>query len=140
MITHSLIVVIEYILTHTTDSTLLHGSVEFVNSNLTSISPPTNISSSSPTVFMSNPEPPIPVTTGIKRKGGPTYDELSEEIKRVRASLKKSRVQYNIVVKKYNILWRSREKVVQEYSELADKHQGAILDINTLNSINFFAD
>ena len=92
---------------------------------------------------MSNSEPSIPdlkIRTGVKRKGGPTYDELSEEIKRVRASLKESRVQYNIVVKKYNILWRSREKVVQEYSELADKHQGAILDINTLRSINFFAD
>ena len=89
---------------------------------------------------MSNTEPPIPVTTGIKRKAEPTYDELKEEVKRVRASLKESRVQYNIVVKKFNILWRSREEVVQEYSELAEKHQGAILDLNTLRSINFFSD
>ena len=92
---------------------------------------------------MSNPEQAIPelkTITGTKRKGEPTYDELSEEIKRVRASLKDSRVQYNTVVKKYNILWRSREKVVQEYSELADKYQGALLDINTLRSIKFFAD
>ena len=92
---------------------------------------------------MSNSEQSIPdlkIRTGVKRKAGPSYDELSEEIKRVRASLKESRVQYNIVVKKFNILWRSREKVVQEYSELAEKHQGAILDLNTLRSINFFAD
>ena len=143
MITHSLIIVIEYILTHTTDSTLLHGSVEFVYSNLTSTSPVTNSSSSSPSTYMSNPEQAIPelkTITGTKRKGEPTYDELSEEIKRVRASLKDSRIQYNTVVKKFNILWRSREKVVQEYSDLADKYQGALLDNKTLRSINFHSD
>ena len=92
---------------------------------------------------MSNPEQAIPelkTITGVKRKGEPTYDELSEEIKRVRASLKDSRIQYNTVVKKFNILWRSREKVVQEYSDLADKYQGALLDNKTLKSINFHAD
>ena len=92
---------------------MLHGSVEFVYSNLTSISPVTNSLSFSPLTLMSNSEQAIPdlkIITGVKRKGEPTYDELSEEIKRVRASLKDSRVQYNIVVKKYNILWRSRER------------------------------
>ena len=58
---------------------------------------------------MSNPEQAIPdlkTITGTKRKGEPTYDELVEEIKRVRASLKDSRIQYNAVVKKVNtLLW-----------------------------------
>ena len=119
---------------------MLHGFVEFVNSDLTSISLPTNSSSFVPTVRMSNPELPIPVTTGTKRKAEPTYDELKEEVKRVRASLKESRVQYNSVVTKYNILCRRHEKQKQDYSELAEKHQGAILDLNTLRSINFFSD
>ena len=85
-------------------------------------------------------EPPIPVTTGIKRKAEPTYDELKDEVKRLRASLKESRAQYNAVVPKYNILWRRLEKAKQDYSELAEKHQGVILDNNTLRSINFFSD
>ena len=90
---------------------------------------------------MSNtPELPIPVTTGIKRKAEPTYDELKDEVKRLRASLKESRAQYNAVVPKYNILWRRLEKAKQDYSELAEKHQGLILDNNTLRSINFFSD
>jgi hypothetical protein len=62
---------------------------------------------------MSNPEqafPDLKTITGTKRKGEPTYDELVEEIKRVRASLKDSRVQYNAAVKKVNILVRSRER------------------------------
>jgi predicted phage-related endonuclease len=85
-------------------------------------------------------EPPIPVTTGIKRKAEPTYDELKDEVKRLRAKLKESRDQYNAVVPKYNILWRKVEKAKQDYSELAEKHQGLILDNNTLRSINFFSD
>ena len=92
---------------------------------------------------MSNPEQAIPdlkTITGTKRKGEPTYDELSEEIKRVKASLKDSRVQYNAAVKKVNILVRSREKVLQEYSDLSDKYNRALLDNETLHSINFHAD
>ena len=92
---------------------------------------------------MSNPEqafPDLKTITGTKRKGEPTYDELVEEIKRVRASLKNSRVQYNAVVKKVNILVRSREKVVQEYSDLSDKYHRALLDNKTLRSINFHSD
>ena len=92
---------------------------------------------------MSNPEqafPDLKTITGTKRKGEPTYDELVEEIKRVRASLKDSRIQYNAVVKKFNILWRSREKVVQEYSDLSDKYHRALLDNKTLRSINFHSD
>ena len=92
---------------------------------------------------MSNPEQALPVLkaiTGTKRKGEPTYDELVEEIKRVRASLKDSRVQYNAAVKKINILVRSREKVLQEYSDLSDKYHRALLDNKTLRSINFHSD
>ena len=92
---------------------------------------------------MSNPEqafPDLKTITGTKRKGEPTYDELVEEIKRVRASLKNSRVQYNAEVKKVNILVRSREKVVQEYSDLSDKYHRALLDNKTLRSINFHSD
>ena len=86
------------------------------------------------------PELPIPVTTGIKRKAEPTYDELKDEVKRLKAELKESRLQYNTVVPKYNILWRKLDKAKQEYSELAGKHQRLILDNNTLRSINFFSD
>ena len=92
---------------------------------------------------MSNPEQALPVLkaiTGTKRKGEPTYDELVEEIKRVRASLKDSRVQYNAAVKKIDILVRSREKVLKEYSDLSDKYNRALIDNETLQSINFFAD
>ena len=92
---------------------------------------------------MSNPEQALPVLkaiTGTKRKGEPTYDELVEEIKRVRASLKDSRVQYNAAVKKVNILVRSRERVLQEYSDLSDKYNRALIDNETLHSINFHAD
>ena len=92
---------------------------------------------------MSNPEqalPDIKAITGTKRKGEPTYDELVEELKRVRASLKDSRVQYNAAVKKVNILVRSRERVLQEYSDLSDKYNRALIDNETLHSINFHAD
>ena len=86
------------------------------------------------------PKPSIPVTTGVKRKAEPSYDELKDEVKELRAKLKESRDQYNAVVPKYNSLWRQVEKAKQDYSELADKHQGLILTNNTLQSIAFFSD
>ena len=90
---------------------------------------------------MSNtPKPSVPVTTGIKRKAEPSYDELKNEVKELRAKLKESRDQYNAVVPKYNSLWRQVEKAKKDYSELADKHQGLVLDNNTLRSIAFFSD
>jgi uncharacterized coiled-coil DUF342 family protein len=85
-------------------------------------------------------KPSVPVTTGIKRKAEPSYDELKDEVKELRAKLKESRDQYNAVVPKYNSLWRQVEKAKQDYSELADKHQGLILTNNTLQSIAFFSD
>ena len=89
---------------------------------------------------MSNtPKPSVPVTTGIKRKAEPSYDELKDEVKELRAKLKESRDQYNAVVPKYNSLWRQVEKAKQDYSELADKHQGLVLTNNTLRSIAFFS-
>jgi uncharacterized coiled-coil DUF342 family protein len=89
---------------------------------------------------MSNtPKPSVPVTTGIKRKAEPSYDELKNEVKELRAKLKESRDQYNAVVPKYNSLWRQVEKAKQDYSELADKHQGLVLTNNTLRSIAFFS-
>ena len=84
--------------------------------------------------------PSVPVTTGIKRKRSPTYDELKDEVKELKAKLKESRDQYNAVVPKYNSLWRQVEQAKQDYSELADKHQGLVLDNNTLRSISFFSD
>ena len=86
------------------------------------------------------PKPSIPVTTGVKRKAEPTYDELKNEVKELRAKLKESRDQYNAVVPKYNTLWRQVEKSKEDYSVLADKHQGLVLDNNTLRSIAFFSD
>ena len=47
------------------------------------------------------PKPSIPATTGIKRKAEPSYDELKEEVKELKAKLKESRDQYNAVVPKY---------------------------------------
>ena len=85
------------------------------------------------------PKPSIPVTTGVKRKAEPTYDELKNEVKELRAKLKESRDQYNAVVPKYNTLWRQVEKSKEDYSVLADKHQGLVLDNNTLRSIAFFS-
>ena len=81
------------------------------------------------------PKPSIPVTTGVKRKAEPSY-----EVKELRTKLRDCRDQYNAVVPKYNSLWRQFEKAKQDYSELADKHQGLKLDNNTLRSIAFFSD
>jgi uncharacterized coiled-coil DUF342 family protein len=86
------------------------------------------------------PKPSVPVTTGIKRKAEPSYDELKDEVKELRAKLKESRDQYNAVVPKYNSLWRQVEKAKKDYSELADKHQGLVITNNTLRSIAFFSD
>ena len=86
------------------------------------------------------PKPSIPVTTGVKRKAEPSYEELKNEVKELRAKLRECRDQYNAVVPKYNSLWRQVEKSKQDDSELADKHQGLKLDNNTLRSIAFFSD
>ena len=90
---------------------------------------------------MSNtPKPSIPATTGIKRKAEPSYDELKEEVKELKAKLKESRDQYNAVVPKYNKLWQQVEKSKEDYRVLADKNQGLVLENNTLRSIAFFSD
>ena len=86
------------------------------------------------------PKPIIPVTTGVKRKAEPSYEDLKNEVKELRAKLRECRDQYNAVVPKYNKLWRQVEKAKQDYSELADKHQGLKLANNTLCSIAFFSD
>ena len=86
------------------------------------------------------PKPSIPATTGIKRKAEPSYNELLDEVKELKAKLKESRDQYNAVVPKYNKLWQQVEKSKEDYRVLADKHQGLVLDNNTLRSIAFFSD
>ena len=87
------------------------------------------------------PEPSIPATTGIKRKTrDPSYSELLDEVKILKAKLKECRDQYNAVVPKYNKLWQQVEKSKEDYRVLADKHQGLVLDNNTLRSIAFFSD
>ena len=87
------------------------------------------------------PEPLIPTTTGIKRKTRePTYNELLDEVKTLRAELKECRIQYKAVVPAYNKLWQQVEKSKDEYKVLADKNQGLVLDNNTLRSIAFFSD
>ena len=86
------------------------------------------------------PKPSIPATTGRKRKAEPSYNELLDEVKILKAKLKESRDQYNAVVPKYNKLWQQVEKSKEDYRVLADKHQGLVLDNNTLRSIAFFSD
>jgi predicted nuclease with TOPRIM domain len=87
------------------------------------------------------PEPSIPATTGIKRKTrDPSYSELLDEVKTLKAKLKECRNQYKAVVPKYNKLWQQVEKSKDEYKVLADKNQGLVLDNNTLRSIAFFSD
>jgi ribosomal protein L29 len=87
------------------------------------------------------PEPLIPTTTGIKRKTRePTYSELLDEVKTLRAELKECRIQYKAVVPEYNKLWRQVKKSKDEYKILADKNQGLVLDNNTLRSIAWYAD
>ena len=86
------------------------------------------------------PKPSIPATTGRKRKAEPSYNELLDEVKELKAKLKESRDQYNAVVHKYNKLWQQVEKSKEDYRVLADKHQGLVLDNNTLRSIAFFSD
>ena len=90
------------------------------------------------------PEPSIPATTtipGIKRKTwDPSYSELLDEVKTLKAKLKECRNQYKAVVPKYNKLWQQVEKSKEDYRVLADKHQGLVLDNNTLRSIAFFSD
>ena len=86
-------------------------------------------------------QPLIPTTTGIKRKTRePTYSELLDEVKTLRAELKECRIQYKAVVPEYNKLWRQVKKSKDEYKILADKNQGLVLDNNTLRSIAFYAD
>jgi ribosomal protein L29 len=86
-------------------------------------------------------QPLIPTTTGIKRKTRePTYNELLDEVKTLRAELKECRIQYKAVVPEYNKLWRQVKKSKDEYKILADKNQGLVLDNNTLRSIAFYAD
>ena len=89
---------------------------------------------------MSNTSTSVPVTTGSKRKRSPTYDELKDEVKELKAKLKESRDQYNAVVPIYSNLWRQVEQAKQDYRELADKQQELILNNNTLRSISFFGD
>ena len=87
------------------------------------------------------PEPLIPTTTGIKRKTRePTYNELVEEVKTLRAELKECRIQYKAVVPEYNKLWRLVKKSKHEIKILADKNQGLVLDNNTLREIAWSAD
>ena len=87
------------------------------------------------------PEPSIPATTGIKRKTRePSYSELLDEVKILKAKLKECRDQYKAVVPKYNKLWQQVEKSKEDYRVLADKNQGLVLDNNTLRSIAFFSD
>ena len=87
------------------------------------------------------PKPSIPATTGIKRKAEPSsYDELREEVKRLKSQLKESKDQYNAVVPKYNKLWRQVERYKEDHRVLADKNQGLVLENNTLRSIAFFSD
>ena len=88
---------------------------------------------------MSDTPEVLSVTTG-KRKAEPSYEDLKNEVKELKAKLRECRDQYNSVVPKYNKLWRQVEKAKQDYSELADKHQGLKLDNNTLRSIAFFSD
>ena len=86
-------------------------------------------------------QPLIPTTTGIKRKTRePTYNELADEVKTLRAELKECRKQYKAVVPEYNKLWRQVKKSKDEYKILADKNQGLVLDNNTLRSIAWYAD
>ena len=87
------------------------------------------------------PEPSIPATTGIKRKTRePSYSELLDEVKTLKAKLKECRNQYKAVVPKYNKLWQQAEKHKEDYRVLADKNQGLVLENNTLRSIAFFSD
>ena len=86
-------------------------------------------------------EPLIPTTTGIKRKTRePTYNELLDEVKTLRAELKECRIQYKAVVPEYNKLWRQVKKSRDEIKILAEKNQGLVLDNNTLRSIAWYAD
>jgi ribosomal protein L29 len=86
-------------------------------------------------------QPLIPTTTGIKRKTRePTYSELLDEVKTLRAELKECRIQYKAVVPEYNKLWRQVKKSKDEIKILADKNQGLVLDNNTLRSIAWYAD
>ena len=86
-------------------------------------------------------QPLIPTTTGTKRKARePTYNELLDEVKTLRAELKECRIQYKAVVPEYNKLWRQVKKSKDEYKILADKNQGLVLDNNTLRSIAWYAD
>ena len=87
------------------------------------------------------PEPLIPTTTGIKRKTRePSYRELLDEVKTLRAELKECRIQYKAVVPEYNKLWRQVKKSRDEIKILAEKNQGLVLDNNTLRSIAWYAD
>ena len=87
------------------------------------------------------PEPLIPTTTGIKRKTRePTYNELVEEVKTLRAELKECRKQYKAVVPEYNKLWRQVNKSRDDIKILTEKNQGLVLDNNTLRSIAWYAD
>jgi ribosomal protein L19E len=83
----------------------------------------------------------IPTTTGIKRKTRePTYNELVEEVKTLRAELKECRKQYKAVVPQYNKLWRQVNKSRDEIRILTEKNQGLVLDNNTLREIAWSAD
>ena len=87
------------------------------------------------------PEPLIPTTTGIKRKTRePTYNELADEVKTLRAELKECRKQYKAVVPEYNKLWRQVNKSRDEIKILTEKNQGLVLDNNTLRQIAWYAD
>ena len=87
------------------------------------------------------PEPLIPTTTGIKRKTRePTYNELVEEVKTLRAELKELHKQYKAVVPQYNKLWRQVNKSKDEIRRLTETNQGLVLDNNTLRSIAWYAD
>ena len=86
-------------------------------------------------------QPLIPTTTGIKRKTRePTYNELLDEVKTLRAELKECRIQYKAVVPEYNKLWRQVNKSRDEIKILTEKNQGLVLDNNTLRSIAWYAD
>ena len=86
-------------------------------------------------------EPLIPTTTGIKRKTRePTYNELVEEVKTLRAELKELHKQYKAVVPQYNKLWRQVNRSKDEIRILTETNQGLVLDNNTLRSIAWYAD
>ena len=87
------------------------------------------------------PEPSIPATTGIKRKTrDPSYSELLDEVKTLKAKLKECRIQYKAVVPEYNKLWRQVNKSRDEIKILTEKNQGLVLDNNTLREIAWSAD